>query len=537
MMMYCKRFLGVLLAVFITACAGASSKSVETGAPLKYSSRPNSYYYFLVSQLKSFAQDEKESEKFLILALENDKESSFLWNQMSYIDARRGDLDAALGDAKTSLLKDPSNVDSLILVGKLHAVKQDPGAAVSYYRKALTLDSKNEEAYNLLARDLLMAGDKTGSVNALNACLRELPEAMSCLYYLGTIHMESGKLDEALKYYTLITEYYPDQGKILNLMGEIYIKKERYDKALEVFRELSRLNPTDLVSQIRVGLLHYQLKNTDKAIQEFSKVSKRFPKSDKVNYFLGLMLLDKLRLDEAYAYFNRIPADSSFFREAFNRQILILKEKNELGKAIQLINSRYKEKTADFYQIKVSLHLFEGDHESALTTLNEGLKKFKNDEKMLFQRAVVLEKLGSWDKAKKDLETLLALGTKSADAYNYLGYTMAERGEDLETALKYVEKAHELDPAEGHVLDSLGWVYFRMNKLDKALPLLLRANKMEPNEPTILEHIGDIYFALKNKRQAREFYEKSLKILKNTEKIRDEERKQILSIERKLAEF
>lgn len=532
-----KRSLVLVFAFFIAACAGANPKSVETGVGLKHSFRPNSYYYFLVSQLKSFAQDEKEAEKYLVLALESDKESSFLWNQMSYVDAHRGDLETALKDAETSLLKDPSNVDSLILVGKLHAVKQEPASAVSYYRKALTLDSKNEEAYNLLARDLLMAGDKIGSINALNSCLQELPEAMSCLYYLGNIHMESGKLDEALKYFTLITEYYPDQGKILNLMGEIYIKKERYDKALKIFHALSRLNPTDLVSQIRVGLLHYQLKNTDKAILEFSKVSKQFPKSDKVNYFLGLMLLDKLRLDDAYAYFNRIPVDSSFFGEAFNRQILILKEKNELGKAMQLINERYKEKTSDYYQIKVSLQLFEGHQVDALQTLNEGLKKFKNDEKMLFQRAVVLEKLGSWDKAKKDLETLVALGTTSADTYNYLGYTMAERGEDLETALKYVEKAHEINPTEGHILDSLGWVYFRMNKLDKALPLLLRANKLEENEPTILEHIGDIYFALKNKRQARDFYEKSLKILKNVKKIRDDEREQIQSIERKLAEF
>lgn len=532
-----KRFLISVLAFSIMACAGTSSKTVETGAELKHSFRPNSYYYFLASQLKSFAQDEKEAEKYLVLALENDKESSFLWNQMSYVDAHRGDLVAALKDAKISLLKDASNVDSLILVGKLHAVRQEPLSAVSYYRKALTLDPKNEEAYNLLARDLLMADDKAGSINALKACLSELPESMSCLYYLGTVHMEAGKLDEALKYFTLITEYYPDQGKILNLMGEIYIKKERYDKALEVFRELSRLNPTDLVSQIRVGLLYYQLKNIDKAIREFSKVSKSFPKSDKVNYFLGLMFLDKLHLDEAYAYFDRIPVDSSFFGEAFNRQILILKEKNELGKAVQLINERYKEKTSDYYQIKVSLQLFEGNQTAALQTLNEGLKKFKNDEKMLFQRAVVFEKLGSWDKAKKDLEMLVALGKASADAYNYLGYTMAERGEDLDTALKYVEKAHEMDPTEGHILDSLGWVYFRMNKLDKALPLLLRANKLEANEPTILEHIGDIYFALKNKRQAREFYEKSLAVLKNTKKVRDEEQDQIQSIERKLAGF
>lgn len=531
-----------LVFVFFMACAAFSSFSARADSPLQADvdellRKPGSYYYYLVSQLKSFAQDDKESGKFLELALDADPHSAFLWTQKAYMDARLGDLGSALKSAQNSLAEDPSDVDALLLMGKIESVRQKMQAAVGYYARALAIDPKNEEAYNLMARDELALGDKAGAVVALNKCLVNLPESTSCLYYLGTIHFEDKNYDQALRYFNLLIELNPDQGRVLNTIGEIHMKKGRYDKAIEAFEQLAQQNPGDLVSQIRIGLLYYQVKDIDHAIREFRRIAARFPKADKVNYFLGLMYLEKSDFDRAYAYFDKVAFDSTFFKDAFNRQLFILKRANKLSEGVDIIDKKFKKGTVDYFQTKIALELMTADYRGALTTLNQALKKHKNDQKLLFQRAVVHDKMGQWGKTRADLEEILRGDAQSAEVYNYLGYGMVEHGEDIATALGYIGKALELSPNEGHIMDSQGWAYFKLNQPEKALPILTRANRLEPEEPTILEHLGDVCAALKDKKRARGFYEASLKILNARTERNAEEAAQIDGIRRKLAEF
>lgn len=522
-------------AIFSASCHGGDAKHPASAADIKdKSGRSNSYYHFLRSQFSSFAQDDKSAHQHLTEALREKADSAFLWNQKAYLEAKLGNLEQSFKDAKTSLQHDANNTDNLLLMGKLSAVKQQPQKAVGFYRRALALDSKNEEAYNLLARDLLASGDKAGAVTALKTCLKALPEAVSCLFYLGSIHLDANQLDTALRYFNMIIAYNPDQSRVLNTVGEIYLKKGNYGKALAVFSQLSQLNPNDLVSQIRIGLLYYQLKELDKAVREFKRVSLKFPNADKVNYFLGLMMLEKGEAEVAFGYLNRIPPASTFFKEAMGRQVFILREMRDLEKALVLVESKFKSDIPEYYHLKTSLLVASEKFADALATLSSGLKKFKNNEKMLFQRAVVYDKTGQWDKARHDLETVIRVNPESPDAHNYLGYTLADRSEDLPTALHHVEKAMQLQPGEGHIMDSLGWVYFKMNELAKALDLVLKAAKLAPKEPTILEHAGDIYIRLNEQRKARDFYQKSLQLLRAVPIKRAEENRQIQEIEQKL---
>lgn len=535
------KLLGIVIVFLLfgmVACQPSASKRPQASQAIKGKyGKANRYFYYLLSQLKVFEEKDVEAYEFLNLALEKDPESAFLWNQKAYFEAKLGQINQSYTSVKTALEKNPNDIDSLILMAKLLTLQDKAELAVTYYQRALELDPENEEAYNLLARDYLILNESRRAIQTLNTCVSRLPESLSCLYYLGTIHLEAERYNQALKYLNLIAQLNPEQEKVLHTIGEIYIKKGDVEKALETFKQISQQNPTDLVSQIRTGLLYYQLKKIDEAIAEFEKVSQRFPESDKVNYFLGLLYLEKKDLKTAYQYFDRITSQSAYFREAFNRQLLILRDLNALDQGVALVDEKFTEKTPEFYQVKASLYVLQDQFEEALSILNKGIKKNKADEKMLFQRAVILDKVGRWNEARKDLEMIVSVNPENVDALNFIGYTLADRNEDLELALEYVKKALALDPNEGHVIDSLGWVYYKMGNVNKALELIHKAVKLEPEEPTIIEHLGDVYLNLKNKRKARYYYQKALQLLKGKPQLRQDEREQIREIEEKLAEF
>ena len=112
----------------------------------------------------------------------------------------------------------------------------------------------------------------------------------------------------------------------------------------------------------------------------------------------------------------------------------------------------------------------------------------------------------------------MSLNPEEPYALNYLGYSWAERGEKLETALEYITKALQNKPDDGFILDSLGWVLFKMGRPDEALVKLKKSREIEPDDPTINEHIGDVYKEMGKLEEALASWERSLELQKDSMK-------------------
>lgn len=519
----------------LAACAGGGKKTDTSFDGKKIPKDENSYYYYLSSEL----QHGKEADVLLDLAIKKDRDSSFLWTKKADHHANKAEIEQALNDAKTSLEKDPQNFDALLLLGKLHAAKKDSKTALSYYRRALALNRESEELYNLMAREYLEIRDEGMAFKILNTCTNEISEAMGCMYYIATIHLSRENYDESLKYFSMIYQLNPENPKLLQTMGDIHVKKKKYSRALEIFAQLKQMEPEDMSHTIRSGLIYFEMKDFDKAIMEFEFVLKKYPDSDRINYFMGVLHADKKQYDKAFGFYDKIGEESLFFFEALNRQIYILREQDKISEAVDLLEKKIEKKSdsPDIVGLKVSLLLHAENYKRALAVISQGVSRFKEDDRLLFQRAVIHDKLGQWNQAKQDLHTLIQMNPESERAYNYLGYTMLERGENIDEAIDHISKAMALKPNDGHIIDSLGWGYFKKGDYEKALGLLLKAYQYQPEEPAILEHLGDVYFAMKNKRAARSYYEKALNLLNKISKKTDEDRKILKSVEDKLAKF
>jgi tetratricopeptide (TPR) repeat protein len=150
------------------------------------------------------------------------------------------------------------------------------------------------------------------------------------------------------------------------------------------------------------------------------------------------------------------------------------------------------------------------EYSSAATAARDAVRRFPESAEALFRLASSLERAGSPGEAEKVFAKLLEMRPNDAAAQNYLGYMWADRGENLEKAHELLEKAVGREPRNGAYLDSLGWVYFRLGKLDAAQTNLQEARRREPDDPTIEEHLGDLSERQGNVLRAVQYWERAL---------------------------
>ena len=138
-----------------------------------------------------------------------------------------------------------------------------------------------------------------------------------------------------------------------------------------------------------------------------------------------------------------------------------------------------------------------------------------------FLLGAAYERSGQRDKAVEQFRRVLKIDPDFHAALNYLGYTFAEAGVNLDEALKLVSRAVALDPDNGAYVDSLGWTYYRLGRPEQARDYLERAARLEPEDATLQEHLGDVYVALGQKERARQAYQRALELGgDNADKIR-----------------
>ena len=109
------------------------------------------------------------------------------------------------------------------------------------------------------------------------------------------------------------------------------------------------------------------------------------------------------------------------------------------------------------------------------------------------------------------MKKVISLDPKNANALNYLGYTYADLGQDLDEAERLIKEALKQKPDDGYITDSLGWVYYKKGLFSKAVTFLEKAASLEPEDPIILEHLGDAYLKDNQNQKALKFYKRSLK--------------------------
>ncbi|WP_395644579.1 tetratricopeptide repeat protein [Terricaulis sp.] len=213
---------------------------------------------------------------------------------------------------------------------------------------------------------------------------------------------------------------------------------------------------------------------------------------------------------EARAALSQVPRSSPYSISARVMEALIVADEGQRDEAIVLAQAaaeggdvRARRGLADLYR-RFQRY---GDAEPLYTQL---IAEQPNDWRLFFSRGVSRERLGRWPEAEADFRRALELSPDQPDVMNYLGYTWVDRGEHLDEGLAMIQRAVQVRPLSGAIIDSLGWAYFRMGRYDEALEYLERAVELEPADATLNEHLGDLYWRMDRRIEARFQWERAL---------------------------
>jgi tetratricopeptide (TPR) repeat protein len=155
-----------------------------------------------------------------------------------------------------------------------------------------------------------------------------------------------------------------------------------------------------------------------------------------------------------------------------------------------------------------------------MTVANQALVAYPNNSDILYARSLLAEKMDNLLMTEADLRTILIAEPENVHALNALGYTLADRTDRLMEAYGYIQKAYKLAPDEPAVLDSMGWVLYRMGRPEEAIRYLRGALAIMPDDE-IAAHLGEVLWVTGMKAEAKKVWNKALEAKPDSTHIRD----------------
>jgi tetratricopeptide (TPR) repeat protein len=193
--------------------------------------------------------------------------------------------------------------------------------------------------------------------------------------------------------------------------------------------------------------------------------------------------------------------------------VYLLNKQGKLDEArVQLQQAKAATPAQRVQVLMIEAQLLNGakKYSEAYKVLELGVVKLPDQPDLLYEAAMLADKLGKFDAAEKHLRHLIKLKPDHAHAYNALGYSLLERNVRIKEALGLVERALQLTPDDHAIMDSVGWGYYRSGKLDESVAMLQRAFAGNP-DPEIAAHLGEVLWIRGDRMEAAKVWQDSLK--------------------------
>jgi len=360
--------------------------------------------------------------------------------------------------------------------------------------------------------NLYQQQDQTAQALALLDKVIDLREGFYPAWNLkARLHATADDLDAALKTTNdALDEFRGDKGFTI-LKARLLIKKKEIKAARALFKALSDDYPTDAHIRLPLALTQLELGELEDAEVTLHELLRQGKMTNEANFYLGRIEQKRGNLDYAIEYYLSMQGGREYLAaQSSIMQIYVHNEQYE--QAIAHVRSQRSidpDNRQAYFLMEVELLNRTQQFDQSLQVLNQALNDYADNTDLRYSRAMVSEKLGDFSQLEADLTYIIDRDPDNATALNALGYTLADRTPRLEEALALIIKAKDLKPQDPAIIDSLGWVYYRMGRLDEALPLLRQAFQLFP-DPEVAAHLGEVLWHLGQQTEAKVVWQQGL---------------------------
>ncbi len=503
------------------------------------------YHYTMAEAMSLEGRTEKAIEEFK-LTLVYDPDSVAVRVRLGQEFVRLGLLSEAVEQVQTAVEQDPTSESARMMLAGLYSALKMYDHALTQYRKVVEQHPKNNEAPIYMGALLAEQKKTEEAVAHFMKVARnpDSPEPERAYYYIGRIRAEQGgdnlKLAEqsltqalrkkpdftdaalslaqvmkeqnrekaALRLLESFQEKFGPEREVARVLSRTYMEQENYEKAFAQLEILEGFERDNLNVRIQLALILIEQKKYQSAIIRLEDILSQAPELDKIRYYLGAVYEEIKNNSAAIQNYQMVPPSSAYFTEAVIHSAHIHKTQGKIRDSIDVIKNaiHLRGDVPQFYAYYATLLDDLKEFKAAVAMLKKAVDQFPEHAQLHFFLGSMHDRLGDSGATISSMKRVLEIDNDHVQALNFLAYTYAEQDLELDAAEEMARRALAMQPNDGYILDTVGWILFKKGKIETAIRYLEAAFKVKKDEAIIAEHLADAYFRQQMLDRAKELY-------------------------------
>ncbi|MEE2877075.1 MAG: tetratricopeptide repeat protein [Candidatus Neomarinimicrobiota bacterium] len=447
-------------------------------------------------------------------ALRYDPGSSSIHTSLAEVYVRLRKLDRAEESLMEALRLDRSNVEARELLAQQYLMRNQIDKGLEQYQ-ILEEDHPGQRQYGYIVGEILSRkGDLEAAQKKLWSVYEKNNLELQALMRAAEISRQRKDLEFSWQAYSILTKEKPENIQYWKAYSELAVMLQKFDHAVNGLNRLAALTSDDPAVQERLAILFFENNEIESADSLFSVLYAEGTRTPGILYYLGRIAIG----ESDYSRLTQLATEQvDFFPEEVsgytNLAVGYINLDNLLDAIAILLKARDKfPQNFGVNYLLGSTYSMEKKYELAKKSLRAALTIDPRSRSTKHLLATVFNYLEEWTDSDEMYEELISSDQNDGQALNNYSYTLAERGIKLSSALDMAQKAVNLEPENPAYLDTIGWIYYKLNKYEKALGYIEQSVSRNSENPVVLEHLGDVLMKVERPEDARVYYRKALEI-------------------------
>jgi tetratricopeptide (TPR) repeat protein len=423
---------------------------------------------------------------------------------------RTGDMDEVTTQMGYLLSITDNPEDGYRLATAIMARNSDKQAALTAMEKLAARDPDSPYAQLALSRTAILADQLEQALEAVERALQLKPDFVTATILKAQILIKMGRGEEATQLLQQATLSYPEDLDVRFAYARLLLDKQDIEGAREQFARIVKLEPDNADALYSLGLLELetgQYKAGERHLRKLLKLEKRVQST---YYYLGYAAIKQGHDAEALDWYRKVESGDFWSQSQLHAAEIMVRQGrvDEMQDYLRVLRQKNPQAAVAFFLVEGEVLAEAGYLDEAYGVYGQALETDPDNEDLLYARALLAQQLGQFDLAEQDMRHILSNDPDNVRTLNALGYSLADKTDRYEEALGYISKALAQTPDDPAIIDSMGWVQFRLGNLGEARSFLEQAWDLT-KDSEIGAHLGEVLWVQGEHEAARRIWDEA----------------------------
>ena len=505
---------------------------------------PDLMFHILVGEIASQRGSDELSLDYYMEAARSSQDLKIV-ERATRLAVTAGDYEKAEEAVRFWVKLSPTDADARLVMASVHVRKGEIESAREQLETLLKLVGDDRKGFDLIVRALGREPDKANLLKTVSLLVEPRQDDPNAVHAYTVLAMHANDMQLATKSVQRLIKLAPERDDVWVIYARIMLVVGRSQQAVEVMRPIVQDGSPGKLLRITYARLLLNARLNREAKAQFDEILKIDPSNPDVLYSVALLAINSHQDEEAKGYLLKLVnlnfhenaasyylgqiaerskdyegalawyagvSQGNFAVDAGVRLAILIGKQGNITKArsqLESLREAHPDRVLPIYLAEGALLRNEAFYQEAIALYTLALEKFAGNSDLLYSRSLVAEKLNDLSMAESDLRAIILSEPNNASALNALGYTLADRTDRYEEALDLIRRAFKIKPLDPAIIDSMGWIQYRLGNLEEGLKYLREAFAKFA-DPEIASHLGEVLWHLGNKDEAQKVWSDSL---------------------------